>query len=311
MERKRFLLISLLLWFLWNLPLVCCGIVQINDETEKPFNGTCEPCPIGTFSNNFSRITNCTDYCVDGYCPRNLTCASCKPGSASNVTNATFCQACQPGYIAAYSGEITCSPCDVGQTNNSFSTACNPCPAGSHATNPGSECSLCPRGYYSGEGSASCSVCPPGTYNPARGSAICHTCGAGRWNPEPCSTSATACLDCPIGYYCPSAATSTPQTCPANFFCTAGSSEPVACQLLFESNEAAASCHAKITVWVLVTVGGVVFVVLIVGFIWLRNRAAAAPPTLRQKETLKAKKFSSENDRLIPPSTDGPVYAGL
>jgi len=281
----------------------------INIEEDDNTEDICVSCPIGTYSNKDDPLSNCTHYCEDGYCPKNRTdewCLQCRPGSYSDVYNATDCIDCAPGYISAFPGQSNCSICPPGSVNNSYSSLCLLCPAGSKSNNSGSAyCIDCLPGQFSNDGSLSCTNCEPGSYNPFTGSPQCIPCGRGKWNPERGSYSKGDCLTCPDGYYCPSATNSEPKICPQDKYCKGGASTPVDCPDLFQSDPASVNCTPRTSLYVIVGVGCVIIVTLFFGLIWYKTRQAQIAVNL------STQKKQNENDRLIPPSQGGPVYEGL
>jgi len=280
-------------------------------SSDLQYNETCVSCPLGTFSNKFNPVSaNCTEYCGEGGCPLNFTdtgCIECGPGQFNNQYNATKCYNCAPGSISSSPGATNCTVCQPGTQNNTLSTFCMPCPAGTEAPLEGSsKCGACAAGTFSEQGSSGCSQCPIGTYNERRGRPFCTPCGVGKFNPEVGSASPTACSTCPAGYYCAQNNTARPSQCPAGTYCESGSANPTPCQLLFQSDTASSTCHAKPALYVIVAVASTVVVTILVGIVWWRTRTNSA-----DLDEENYPRLGSETKPFIPVPTEGPIYNGL
>lgn len=298
---------------------IICGPLQVQsysvrifDEQENVRNSsalTCIVCNPGSYSGSFSvegKQYNCSQYCSFGSCPIGVNCSLCPSGTYNSQPNSTVCISCGPGRISQMKqGSVNCTSCRPGSTNNSDSSQCVPCSAGFYSQNPAISCQPCSAGYFSrNSGSTRCSECLPGSYNPKLGQSFCSPCGTGKYNPSSRSTSITACLVCPGGYYCPDIATSTPIPCPADNYCSAGSSGPNSCPLLFQSDRSSESCQPKATLYLLLLGGVAALVVIVAVIVCIRAGRSKSGPESKSKQP-------AETDRLIPQSRDGPVYEGL
>ncbi|XP_023933458.1 uncharacterized protein LOC106181652, partial [Lingula anatina] len=188
-----------------------------------------ERCPNGFYSPAVS--TNCTGCEAGYYCPRTEFNAKreCDPGTYS-AGLMTACLACDAGYT-----------CPAGSTSpRPNGTECNAggfcdgrdffgCPAGTYNPNNASksiaDCLPCPPGYYcqgTGNTGFESSPCPAGHYcllgtqNPTQ-----HACPGGTYSLVTNLTSASLCLPCPEGKYCPAGSSTDGLDCPAGFWCHA------------------------------------------------------------------------------------------
>jgi len=270
----------------------CSQIRIVNEDLDEDNEliVVCDACPEGTYSNEQSDdIANCTKLCTPGYCPKNITCPLCEPGTYNDQINATDCRSCPPGFVSEVSGSINCTACGAGYVNNSINTACNPCPSGyfTRWRNDG-HCYPCAPGSYSPSASGFCTQCPPGTFNSDWAQSGCTPCGVGKWNPEQASTDSNACLSCPVGYYCPSDSTSEPVICPANYYCQPGSSKPSRCLPLFRAPDGSEKCTP--TLWLYVIIGVSSFVLFVIFVIAIVRRARKAEQEIIPSEIKLCKK---------------------
>jgi len=307
-----FLFIFLWLSLSWQEASSSSSITILDENASS--NATCAPCPEGTFTNDEEKISNCTDLCPSGFCPKNETyrCVPCKAGTYNDLLNASYCQDCLAGQVATTSGSHNCTPCDAGSYSNVANTRCIPCPAGTKSSESGSsQCTDCTAGEYSNEGSTECSNCAPGTYNQFPASGSCTPCGQGKWNPEKGSTRSSACLECPDGYYCPQQENAQPTTCPSNHYCRNSAISPQQCSSLFESDSGSVNCKPKVALYVLVAIGCAVVVTFLFGLVWYKTKNSKSMLTYEEQHVSEKKdKRTTETDRLVPPAK-GPVYEGL
>lgn len=146
----------------------------------------------------------------------NLILATCKPGSAINLTSKD-CSPCAGGtYNDNEFGYGWCIDCPVGNfcqsgaINPQLCPAGNfcdttklssgkPCPTGSFSGSTGSiSCTQCGVGTFSGSpGSISCTKCDPGKYADTLGSTTCKMCDAGTFS----TGGAKICENCKAGTY--------------------------------------------------------------------------------------------------------------
>ena len=169
-----------------TLCLMSCGAGRFYSNISK----RCASCYPGTFSN----VTG-------GY-----QCDLCPAGTYSYKYGATSCKACQPGKFVSSTmlGSTACAECMPGTYEAmARSTGCKSCTPGLHAAQFASlSCDLCPAGTYAEQSGASlCSDCKPGTYSNSTGqnsSQTCTNCPQGTYVN---STRAMMCLGCPMGTY--------------------------------------------------------------------------------------------------------------
>lgn len=127
--------------------------------------------------------------------------------------------------------------------------------------------------------------------------------------------SASQCLDCPGGYYCPDNMTVTPISCPSGSCCPKGCSDPITCSFLHDAGSGQTvsiycsanvitlqKCEPTAALYVLIAFGVVLVILIMVG-VW---RLAA----YRHKKE-KARERKLEIEQLIPKPPDGPQYTGL
>ena len=164
---------------------------------------------------------------------------ACPAGTGNALTSQSDVSACLPcntNTVALASGQAVCQVCAAGSIYVDPST-CSSCVAGTYATAGDTTCSTCGAGFVSVVGAGTCSACRPGTYSESLGSGACTACSSGQYtyttsgsgvytavwgatsqsqcrsNPStPASPLVcvpgtrmvgSACLACPIGYYCP------------------------------------------------------------------------------------------------------------
>lgn len=128
------------------------------------------------------------------------------------------------GYICAIGTEFKQSfPCPAGTYNN----------AG--VANAIANCIACPAGYACPAGTGNVAgvnlpiLCEPGHYCLAGMTHSRQTpCTDGTYNPERGSNSASACLACTAGYYCP-IGSHRMHKCPSGKYCPTNTVKPVAC----------------------------------------------------------------------------------
>jgi len=306
--KQKFRIYFLFLFAVIFIPAIFGFKVRIEEEfDESNVKLTCVPCNPGSYSGSFSvdgMILNCSRYCNLGFCPIGVNCTLCPTGTFNDKLNASSCLSCGVGKVSQR-GSLNCTSCQPGSTTNLNASSCVLCSAGSFSNNPDNPCQPCSPGYYSAQpGSTVCSGCQSGSYNPLFGQTVCFPCGKGKYNPSSYSTSITACLVCPGGYYCPELRTATPVPCPSDNFCPAGASEPSSCPLLFKSDESSENCQPKATLYLLLLGGVAALVVIVATVVCIRAGKSKSGPESKSKQP-------TETDRLIPQPRDGPVYEGL
>ncbi|KAM8989363.1 uncharacterized protein PRD47_016786 [Ara ararauna] len=220
----------------------------------------CEPCPAGMYC-SAPGLSQPSGFCYSGYhcakgaispapfkhrvessslglpgndiCPAGHFCPSgteypvpCPPGSLSSMVGLEAegqCQPCPAGRYcsgAGLSDPAQTSPCNAGYVCLEGNSA--PCPS------DGIRGYRCPSGFYCPAGTVLELPCEPGTFSPVPGSSACLPCPAGM----ACSSAATVePLSCPRGYYCP-VQTAVPLPCPEGTLNTVeGALAPSACRL--------------------------------------------------------------------------------
>ncbi|ETV85408.1 hypothetical protein, variant 1 [Aphanomyces astaci] len=198
----------------------------------------CTPCIAGTFSNaNASVCSSCAAGTFSQ--PAASACANCAPGSYTPFAAMGACLACPTGMYSNASA-LQCTGCPVGTSSSRVmgtladcaacaagtyaetlgQSACVSCPDGSVSTAVGSasrsSCTLCPAGTYSKATKSACSACPRSTFGNQTGLSACFPCPANTFTngtSPPASTSAAACVPCPVGSQF-DAATGACVTCP-------------------------------------------------------------------------------------------------
>ena len=197
------------------------------------------------------------------------SCALCAPGYTSEATAET-CVECPEGTMCAYSGTAAAVPCDAGSSAPAGSAMCAACAVGTYQPEPRqSSCLDCPAGTSCAfTGMDSTTACWDGSYSgwdPADAAVAFampyDETDAARF-PTAATTGSTACLSCPEGYTCASAA-SMPvlcpagttrlvtsgnwthcQACPAGFSCATPDRDPAACDPGAYATGGAAACVA-------------------------------------------------------------------
>ena len=204
-----------------------------------------QSCPTGTFSTavglyNDSQCTSCTpgSYCaspnattVTGDCSAGYYCVE---GSDTPTPDNNYKGTAGPCPTGHYCPSITSVPlkCPRGTYSNVTrlrqSSECEPCDYGMYCgddglTSPTGECwagffclrrsqtpnnpvvdatgGPCPMGHYCHNGTSYPLGCPPGTYNPTTGLSACLTCPVGYFCPE--NSTDYSIYPCPTGHYCP------------------------------------------------------------------------------------------------------------
>jgi hypothetical protein len=178
---------------------------------------TSTPCPSGYYSGSRGASTN--DTCV--ICPGGSVCSS--PGLSSPDA------LCAPGYFCV-PGSTSPTPssglCPKGAWCSANSSAPTQCIAGRYQNETGSSalnCLQCPAGHYCPGISTIIPIpCIAGRYCPA-GSAAPMDCPRSTYSTTPLANSSLVCISCPPGYACPTAASTTPLTCEAGYYCVRGS----------------------------------------------------------------------------------------
>lgn len=156
-------------------------------EGTKSVGGTCEMCPVGSFS-SFSGGTSCT------------ACSSGTSTFTNGAVNLGECTAtCKPGRFSA-SGLPPCQFCPQS-TYSVNSTFCQPCPAGYVTRQTGSVAATdclqpCPVGYFnSQDGHGSCAPCPQNFYSDVAGSKSCKECSYSETTAGATSKTMTSCVE--------------------------------------------------------------------------------------------------------------------
>ncbi|KAJ7990480.1 hypothetical protein DPEC_G00300750 [Dallia pectoralis] len=209
-------------------------------------SGSCNPgfyCPVGsrtpTPNQNTTEISGTIhgDICPAGhYCPNGTAQpVPCPPGTSlgrRGGQSEADCEPCPPGFYCPAWGQTAV---DLRCPRGWF------CPVGS-ASGHQPEC-LCRSGHSCPHGSAVPSRCAPGTYQPLTGQWACTTCPAGSYcvegsvlpsqcpagsvSPTEGRSSQTDCSPCPPGFYCNSAALTSPSgPCMSGHFCSGGATGP-------------------------------------------------------------------------------------
>lgn len=169
---------------------------------------------------------SCAEICSSGNIIGVIDPLPCTPGRycLGNATTLWGHGPCAAGYVCP-AGSSTATPAATkcpagwfcGAGSSSPSSLCAPgyyCVEGSTSA----RANLCPAGYYCFAGSSEPVPCPPGSWSSTTGrSASCNLCPAATYNPESAATNYTACLECPRGFYCPSAGLMAALPCAAGF----------------------------------------------------------------------------------------------
>ncbi|EDO39339.1 predicted protein, partial [Nematostella vectensis] len=209
---------------------------------------TCITCPAGHFCPNISSIpieceagkyslgsaVQCTDCPAGSKCPnKDRTPEPCEAGKYSN-RSMTECVKCSPGYICR--GHNT-SPtpisglCPVGSFCPDGAVA-TPCPSGTYGNTTGassqsSGCQACPPGYFCPEGTIGYPtrrlVCPAGHFClEGTKTQYQNPCPAGKFSRELGLERVDQCLECKLGFYCPSGDRYGDRLCPPGHYCGYG-----------------------------------------------------------------------------------------
>lgn len=226
-------------------------------------------CPAGAAC-NLKGIDDWERYlCPTGhYCPRaGMTDdpIPCEAGTYRNETGATDkeqCWSCPAGFFCG-EGAQTFTPCDAGYYCKEGSKVQKACTKGTYCPAMSEKEITCPQGYFCpnyrttiyskcengtfcGEGQSAPTPCPKGQF----GTGItfnylevdsCIPCGQGEYS----DSDSNSCKPCEAGYICfQGATTSRPnspeqngQICDPGFYCPAGSTTGIACQVGTYSNE--------------------------------------------------------------------------
>ena len=182
-------------------------------------DGSCTPCPAGSYKDAAGDATSCTP-CPNGATtpgtgktssedcesPANTVVDSasnsfvCREGYFGTSPATTGCTACSLNFYKAGAGNVqACTPCPEGGTTvaqASISAANCTCPANTELTSTAGGVDKCEcLAGYGGFGGA-CTACGLGTYKTSTGSGICDGCPAGGTTVSTGSTNATQCF-CP------------------------------------------------------------------------------------------------------------------
>ena len=137
---------------------------------------SCVFCPEGydTLGPGSNSSSQCLKICLPGQYGRQGL-------SNSNIES---CASCQPGTISQLSYATSCIQCDSGKyAPDSSMSSCLACGPGTYSAVGSSHCSECSAGKYTADASSSnCSVCPPGHYIDEDGASACKVCGYGRFS---------------------------------------------------------------------------------------------------------------------------------
>ena len=208
----------------------------LTGDSSGDFDGCPFKCASGFYGNQSSHnAATCAGACITGhYCPEGTSIPNpCPRGftmPAAGAASEESCLPCAPGAFQPVEGKSTCLPCPPGTFSSSVgSFVCEPCPPGGFCASEGAASvrqtfSPCAPGTYNplngSSSNGSCVLCPVGTANPIPGSdhpdvcvdclpgsfaggpghSKCHLCPVGGYQD---AYGATACADCPSGYYCP------------------------------------------------------------------------------------------------------------
>ena len=177
-------------------------------------------------------------YCTGDAVNDHTACAAGTYNAQTGQSDPSACVACSGTTVATSAGQTACAPCAGGSIRASASS-CTTCSAGTAAAQGDTTCAACNPGYVSAAGASACSQCRPGSYASGSSSLTCTSCptgtytyasnGHGGYTPVWGSTAssqcvatpsvtaqtpkvcfpgtyldAADCVDCPIGYYCPS-----------------------------------------------------------------------------------------------------------
>jgi len=167
----------------------------------------CAPCfslPLG--SAVFT--SGCDFICEQGYIKNNGTCVPCPTGTYSSLDEPVNCSTCSKCLLGYYPSKpcssisnTVCSPCQVFAGLTAFTSGCNfTCMQG--YTKNESNCSLCAAGTFNDKNDSTCSQCPVETFSSSNGSTHCTACTKclpGSYPITACTAiSDTVCLPCQI-----------------------------------------------------------------------------------------------------------------
>ena len=195
-----------------------CPIGTYGPRALLPSEADCTACDPGRYCSGTS-LTEDSGPCMAGfYCT----------GSAesSNPTGVPYGDVCPVGHYCPEESPFP-MPCAAGYyqplTQRTALSDCILCTPGKYCTNPGSSNYVddCDAGYYCTGGAITASptdgttgnICPEGSYCPL-GSPMHMFCPNGTYTNH---TGASACYDCPAGYYCSERVDALP--CPAGYYC--------------------------------------------------------------------------------------------
>jgi len=202
---------------------------QVNSQATTC--STCSVCPVGQYVS------------ADCGTQSDIQCTDCSPGKYADTTNflaydANSFKSCQLCTAGKFSGTAfsTCVTCSTGSFWSSISSSCEQCnSAGKYWASPESTCKNCQIGKYSTNSAAGvtvCTDCNPGTAATSPGLTTCSTCGLGRYASsasvctnclagtywDQANTPNTACLNCTVGTFASSSASSNCSDCSAGKF---------------------------------------------------------------------------------------------
>ena len=191
------------------------------------------PCPEGTFGNTtFAKVES--------------DCTTCTPGKFCNTTGLTAPVAdCHPGYYCpagSINGTAIVAP--RGYFTTSGAHIPTQCPPGTFANETGRvNCTSCPEAFYCPESATvEPSICPAGYYCPPGTNSSIITCPPGTFSNTTGLRTASDCLNCTAGFYCPGneGATSPEGACEPGYTCAAASVDRFghsATDLLFDCDD--------------------------------------------------------------------------
>jgi len=161
-------------------------------------NGSCEPCPNGTFASE----------------PGDNECNSCYFEHSVPNSDRTSC-VCDRGYY----GDHECTACPVANTVSAIGSssvdACE-CDAGfAHKhINGATVCEICPVGKYKMHASTlECLPCEAGKFKSSTGRGHCTVCSLGKFSVHIAADSSTVCTSCESGSYSTSPSENACVTC--------------------------------------------------------------------------------------------------
>ena len=210
------------------------------DEYKNSDKCICEAC-VTKHSDSYCAACNskeCT-MCAQGYYINSLTgkCTKCPAGyRCYQEDGASVKVACQAGTYST-AGASVCTKCSESTSSSagtisssSAQSACTTCPDGKYAASAGAtSCSVCTKGYYCVGGKYI--PCAKGTANNTTGATACTSCVASTSTvvgTVAVQTAQTACTSCTNGSYAKSAGqTSACVTCPVGYYCPGG--KKIAC----------------------------------------------------------------------------------